>query len=171
LVGLLVMSLPIAEAQPLAPHDPILVTQSTDWSCGAAALATALRSLGNAEVSEADVLAVINNENSANLSSARYLSYADLRRAADHWRVEALGARLSTATMASSPLPAIVRLQHDGRSHFSALMAVDGRPGRRLFRLADPTMGWLNLPEPTFTNLFVGPGGTGTALLLHSEAR
>lgn len=123
-----------------ALRDRNVVRQELDYSCGAAALATLIRYYFGDAVSEDQILASILGSMTAEEvldREANGLSLLDLRLQAERLGYQAVGVRLTLASLPKLTGPVIVHLEGDGYKHFAVLKGVRED---RIF-LADPSLG------------------------------
>ena len=123
-----------------ALRDRNVVRQQLDYSCGAAALATLIRYYFGDAVSEDQILASILGSMTAEEvldREANGLSLLDLRLQAERLGYQAVGVRLTLASLPKLTGPVIVHLEGDGYKHFAVLKGVRED---RIF-LADPSLG------------------------------
>lgn len=126
-----------------------VVMQDEDFSCGAAALATLLRFYWGYDVSEAELLDLIDSL----LTDEEYadrvengLSMTDLRRAAVEAGFLASLRQIEPDALAELKIPVIVRIVKHDYEHF---VVYRGMAGDRVF-LADPLRGNVRLPLAEF---------------------
>ncbi|MEN4007311.1 MAG: C39 family peptidase [Methanobacteriaceae archaeon] len=119
-----------------------IVMQSTDYSCGPAALATVLQNMGiNATEGDLKVLAGTNNETGTSLYS--------LVRAAQSKGVNAVGMRLSVDDLKRNH---IVHVVLNGTPHYSVVREVS----ENSVRLADPSLGNIVMTREEFNEIYTG---------------
>lgn len=126
-----------------------VVMQASDYSCGAAALATLFRYYWQIDIAEDDVLDVIIERLSDEEFDDRQengLSMTDLRRAAVDLGFLASIRRSTMSDLADLKLPVIVRIVKDDYEHFVVLRGI---VEDRVF-LADPIYGNSRLSIPEF---------------------
>lgn len=127
-----------------------VVMQQSDYSCGAAALATVIRYYWGDEVTEKEFLEVIiesvisRDELKDRVENG--LTMTDLRLAAVEKGYLASMGRRSLAQLAESRIPVIVRIEKDGYDHF---VVFRGMADDRVF-LADPIRGNLRISVEEF---------------------
>jgi hypothetical protein len=127
-----------------------VVMQQTDYSCGAAALATVIRYYWGDPVTEADFLKTILTNLSPEELRERIkngLSMTDLRRAAVAKGYLASIGRIGLKDLTELKAPVIVRIKEDQYDHFVVLR---GLVNDRIF-LADPTRGNIRVPICKFS--------------------
>lgn len=132
-----------------------VVMQQEDYSCGAAALATVLRLYWGYDVTEAELLDLVDSQ----LTDEEYadrvengLSMTDLRLAAVEAGFLASLRRVDLADLAKLKLPVIVRIIKHDYQHF---VVFRGMVGDRVF-LADPIRGNIRLSVTEFSKQWNG---------------
>lgn len=123
-----------------------IVVQHTDFSCGAAAIATLFREGYGAPIDETDVLRGMLNYTDPELVRARGFSLLDIKRYALLVGLGAEGYDLTTDQLADLHVPAIVLLDIGGYHHFVIVRHVD----RSYAYVADPALGYLDLTLGNF---------------------
>jgi uncharacterized protein len=125
-------------------RDQYVVKQDSDYSCGAAALATLLTYYFGEESSEQQILELM-NAGLTKVEQARKhfkgYSLLDLQRAARLKGYQAAGFKLTVEQLTQLAAPVIVFVQPMGYKHFAVLRGVDRG---RVF-LADPVRGNLRM--------------------------
>jgi len=152
-----------ASGHELPPPQAAVVRQTSDYSCGAAALATLLtHDLGDPTTEGAIIGTILEAlaPDQAALRQQMGFSLLDLQRAARKRGYAAWGFRLPSAALERLRGPMIVALRPPGREHFAVLRgAHDG-----LVRLADPARGWVTWARQDFLGAWLGADGTGIVL-------
>ncbi|MEN4007320.1 MAG: C39 family peptidase [Methanobacteriaceae archaeon] len=116
--------------------------QSTDYSCGPAALATVLQNIGiSATEGELKVLAGTNNETGTNMYG--------LARAVHAKGLNATGMKLSVDDLRTNM---IVHVILDGEGHYSVIREIT----ESSVKLADPSKGNIVLSRGEFAEIFTG---------------
>lgn len=133
-----------------------VVMQQSDYSCGAASLATLLRHCyGDTNATEAAIIEEIwtrlSDEDVAD-RQAHGLSMLDLREHARRRGYAAEGLALSPADLEQLSGPVLVHMIRDGLPHFAVLRGIRGD---KTF-LADPSCGNLTLQTASFVNEWSG---------------
>ena len=150
LISLLVLS-ELSWAQ--LPHYPL---QSRINSCGAAALAAVLQSLGHASLDEQDLWQWAQQDyRHASIDiPATGLSLADLKRLSHRAGLSATGVRVPVNALKSVPTPAIIRLASRPLPHFVVLWQLQGR----VAQVFDPAIGnhWVDIESLTAHNRSTG---------------
>jgi predicted double-glycine peptidase len=144
-------------------RDESVVLQRFDFSCGSAALATLMRYYFGDPVSEEAILVGILGSMSAAEVRDREtngLSLLDLRNYAERAGYQAVGVRLTLASLPRLAGPVIVHLEGSGYPHFAVLKGVRGD---RIY-IADPSRGNVRLSAARFANEW-----SGVALVLGKD--
>ena len=126
-----------------------VVMQSSDYSCGAAAVATLLTHTFGDEVGERAIMDAIVHSLSATEKKDRQehgFSLLDLSDFVSARGYESTGFRLSFAQLRDILLPALVHLSVEGNRHFVVLERIQGD---RIY-LADPSHGHTRLSVDAF---------------------
>lgn len=150
-----------------------IVRQQTDFSCGAAVIATLFLDGFGAPVGEADVLKGMFNITNPDVVKARGFSLLDMKRYAKLVGLGAEGYDLTLEQLADLRVPAIVLLNVGGYHHFVILRHADARYAY----LADPALGYLRLTLADFAAewndvalVILGPGYHADNLLTRIHA-
>lgn len=114
-------------------RDASVEKQDKDYSCGAAAVATILRSFYNQDVYEKDVLGEIARGGGEGTSS-----FSDLERAVDKFGFKAAGFSASFDNLRIVKIPSIVYLRYRNKDHFSVIRGIDDKG---VVWLGDPSWG------------------------------
>ena len=135
------------------PHYPL---QSRINSCGAAALAAVLQSLGHVSLDEHDLWqwAQQDYRYASTDIPATGLSLADLKRLSHRAGMSATGIRVPVGALRSLPTPAIIRLASRPLPHFVVLWQLQGR----VAQVFDPAIGnnWVDIESLTAHNRSTG---------------
>lgn len=126
-----------------------IVMQSTDYSCGAAALATVVKYQLGDNVTEKYFLKALDNLLTPKEIEDRVengLAMSDLRRVAVKTGYEAVVAELTFEKLSESKVPLIVGIDVDDNKHFVVYRGTDFQ---RVY-LADPIRGNIRVPIPKF---------------------
>jgi predicted double-glycine peptidase len=129
-----------------------VVQQETDFSCGAAVLATLFRDAYGANVGESDVLKGMLNVANPELVRERGFALLDLKTYAHVIWLSAEGYHVALDALRAMRVPAIVLLDMSGYHHFALLKKVD----ERYAYIADPALGNRVEPLPQFTSMWNG---------------
>lgn len=127
-----------------------LVQQKTDFSCGAAALATILRQAYWLDVSEDQIIEGMLAHSDQNLVRTQGFSMLDMKRYVESIGMRARGYRVAPETLNDIKIPVVVLMDIRGYKHFVVLQKVDrgwvyiGDPvlGHKRFKVADFVKGW-----------------------------
>ena len=114
-----------------------LVRQHTDYSCGAAALATILRYAYHLDVDEAVVIQGMLGVADENLVKQRGFSLLDIKHYVEALGMRGRGYRIDEARLRSLRVPGLVLMDVRGFRHFVVLKQVHGGT----VELADPMLG------------------------------
>lgn len=138
-------------------RDDRIVKQDFDYSCGAASLATILRSFYGTEVTEEALLKAIGKEDAA--------SFADMAAILPRFGFKAVGVALEFEQLRRLKIPAMVHLRHRDQDHFSVLRGITGD----VVWLGDPSWGNRRLSHERFLSMWKSPEDValkGKALLV-----
>jgi uncharacterized protein len=130
-------------------RDRNVVKQRSDYSCGAAALATLLHYGFGDKITERDILAAVFDPLSTQEKAIRQktgFSLLDLQRVAQARGYNAAGFRLAPEQLRLLDGPVIVFIEPRGYKHFAVLRGVRGN---RVY-LADPSRGNIRMRAHTF---------------------
>ena len=127
-----------------------LVEQRTDFSCGAAAMASLLNAAYGLSLAEDDVIQGMLAESDPDLVRTQGFSMLDMKRYAATLGLRARGYRLDAARLDSIKVPTIVLLDIRGYKHFVLLLRSssgwvyigDSVLGHRKMRLDEFERGW-----------------------------
>ncbi len=125
-----------------------IVRQETDYSCGAASLATILRYFYGEKVSEEEIVRWLLENGDLKKISQRGFSLLDLKIYANNRGYKADGYRLKAEQLKKVKIPTIVLLNYRGYAHFVVLKGV--RNGYAY--IADPALGNRRLSMDRFVN-------------------
>lgn len=127
-----------------------IVRQHTDFSCGAAALATLLRYGYDLDVDEATVLAGLMGVADPEVVRKKGFSLLDIKHYVDDLGLRGRGYRITESRLLSMRVPTIALIQTNGYRHFVVLKRIDN--GR--VEIADPALGNTNLPLADFMRIW-----------------
>lgn len=138
-----------------------LVEQQTDFSCGAAAVATVLNEAYGWDLSEADVIHGMLAEADHDLVRMQGFSMLDMKRYAETIGLRARGYRIPAEQLEQVRVPAIVLVDIRGYKHFVVMQRSDngwvylGDPvlGHKKITLEDFNRGWNGI-----VFAIIGPG-------------
>ncbi|NWA01788.1 C39 family peptidase [Pseudomonas gingeri] len=150
-----------------------LVEQKTDFSCGAAALATVLRQAYWMDVNEEQVIKGMLGTSDLNLVKTQGFSMLDMKRYIESIGMRARGYRIPPDKLASVTIPVVVLMDIRGYKHFVVMQRADkdwvyiGDPvlGHKRYTAADFEKGWNGI-----VFAIVGPGYDKANALLDPPA-
>lgn len=127
-----------------------LVQQKTDFSCGAAALATILRQAYWLDVDEHHVIEGMLENADQDLVRTQGFSMLDMKRYVESLGMRARGYRVAPESLHDVRIPVVVLMDIRGYKHFVVMQRVDrgwvyiGDPvlGHKRFKLDDFVKGW-----------------------------
>lgn len=123
-----------------------IVRQHTDYSCGAAALATILRYAYHLDVNETTVIQGMMGVSDPDLVKQRGFSLLDIKRYVEQLGMRGRGYRVDNARLRTLRIPALVLMNVNGFTHFVVLKHVYND----VVELADPMLGNRSLPLADF---------------------
>ncbi|WP_255854641.1 C39 family peptidase [Marinobacterium rhizophilum] len=129
-----------------------LIRQHTDFSCGAAALATILKYAYRLDVDENKVLQGLFAVSDAELVQRQGFSLLDIKNYVEGVGYRGRGYRVEANTLENIRIPTIVLLDLKGYKHFVVLKKVDGAD----VYLADPALGNKVISMETFESQWNG---------------
>ncbi|MCJ8167756.1 C39 family peptidase [Atopomonas sediminilitoris] len=124
-----------------------LVEQKTDFSCGAAAVATLLQQAYGRDVDEAEVINGMLKLADAELVQQQGFSMLDMKHYAASLGMRARGYRLRADQLHQVSIPTIVLMEIRGYKHFVVLQ----RASREHVYIGDPALGHQRYSLDTFT--------------------
>lgn len=128
-----------------------VVRQHTDFSCGAASLATILKYAYGMKVDELSVMQGLMQVSDPKIVMRKGFSLLDLKKYAESLGFRARGYRVTLERLMSIRVPTIVMLELDGYKHFVVLKRIaDGRA-----YIADPSRGNRVIGEHEFLDAWV----------------
>ncbi|MDD2058251.1 C39 family peptidase [Pseudomonas sp. GD03860] len=127
-----------------------LVQQKTDFSCGAASLATILRQAYWLDVDEAQIIEGMLAHADQDLVRVQGFSMLDMKKYVESLGMRARGYRVQPDTLHSIRIPTVVLLDIRGYKHFVVMQKVDkdwvyiGDPvlGHKRYKIEDFVKGW-----------------------------
>lgn len=127
-----------------------LVQQKTDFSCGAAALATILRQAYWLDVNEEQIIEGMLAHADQDIVRVQGFSMLDMKRYVESLGMRARGYRVTTDTLNSIRIPVVVLMDIRGYKHFVVMQKVDkgfvyiGDPvlGHKRYKTEDFIKGW-----------------------------
>jgi predicted double-glycine peptidase len=123
-----------------------IVRQRTDFSCGAAALATLLRYGYDLHVDEATVIAGLMGVADAEAVRKNGFSMLELKRYVESLGLRGRGYKITESRLRDVRVPTIVLLDTNGYRHFVVLKRIDGN----IAEIADPILGNRNIQMDAF---------------------
>ncbi|KRG41115.1 peptidase [Stenotrophomonas panacihumi] len=123
-----------------------LVRQQTDYSCGAAALATILKYAYHLDVDEHTVIEGMMGVSDPQIVQERGFSLLDIKRYVETLGMRGRGYRINEDRLRSLRVPGLVLMDVRGFRHFVVLKQVLGDR----VELADPILGNRNIPLSDF---------------------
>ncbi|MCX7081352.1 MAG: C39 family peptidase [Pseudomonas sp.] len=127
-----------------------LVQQKTDFSCGAAALATILRQAYWLDVTEAQIIEGMLAHSDQDLVRVQGFSMLDMKRYVESIGMRARGYRVAPETLSQVRIPVVVLMDIRGYKHFVVMQKAEkdwvyiGDPvlGHKRFKFDDFVKGW-----------------------------
>ncbi|MCG8291540.1 MULTISPECIES: C39 family peptidase [Pseudomonas] len=127
-----------------------LVQQKTDFSCGAAALATILRQAYWLDVDEEHIIKGMLEHADQDMVRVQGFSMLDMKRYVESLGMRARGYRVAPETLNSIRIPVVVLMDIRGYKHFVVMQRVEkgwvyiGDPvlGHKRFKVDDFVKGW-----------------------------
>ncbi|WP_460146088.1 C39 family peptidase [Pseudomonas sp. S2_A02] len=127
-----------------------LVQQKTDFSCGAAALATILRQAYWLDVSEEQIIEGMLAHSDQDLVRVQGFSMLDMKRYVESIGMRARGYRVAPETLSEIRIPVVVLMDIRGYKHFVVMQRVHkgwvyiGDPvlGHKRYKVDDFVKGW-----------------------------
>jgi predicted double-glycine peptidase len=123
-----------------------MVRQHTDYSCGAAALATILRYAYRLDVNETQVIQGMMGVADVVLVKQRGFSMLDIKRYVESLGMRGRGYRVDEARLRTLRVPGLVLMDVRGFRHFVVLKQVNGDT----VELSDPMLGNRHMPVAEF---------------------
>lgn len=153
-----------------------LVRQQTDFSCGAAAVATILKYFYGKEIGEAEVIKSMLEVSDPEVVKQRGFSMLDMKVYMQSIGMRARGYQVAPYMLESIKVPVIVLLNINGYSHFVVLKKTinDGSHPQGLTYLADPILGNRVMNKEDFLLAWngiafaiIGPGVVADSVLIN----
>lgn len=127
-----------------------LVQQKTDFSCGAAALATVLRQAYWLDVNEEQIIEGMLANSDQDLVRVQGFSMLDMKRYVESIGMRARGYRVAQETLSEIKIPVVVLMDIRGYKHFVVMQRVHkgwvyiGDPvlGHKRYKVEDFVKGW-----------------------------
>lgn len=123
-----------------------VVRQHTDYSCGAAALATILKYAYHLDADEATVIEGMMGVADPGLVRERGFSLLDIKRYVESMGMRGRGYRVDESRLRNLRVPGLVLMDVRGFRHFVVLKQVHGD----FVEVADPILGNRSVPLPEF---------------------
>jgi len=136
-------------------RDQHVIKQETDYSCGAAALATLMRFYFHDQVSEKEILDLLQQNLSPQQKkdrAAKGFSLLELKQIAEIKGYQAAGFKMPIWELAEVVAPVIVFVEPFGYKHFAVYRGID----RGRIYLADPARGNLRMSIGRFLDEWSG---------------
>lgn len=127
-----------------------IVRQHTDFSCGAAALATLLRHGYGLDVDEATVLAGLMGVADPEEVRKNGFSLLDIKRYVESLGLRGRGYRVTEARLRVLRVPTIALIETNGYRHFVVLKRIEGQ----VVEIADPALGNGNVALADFLKMW-----------------
>ncbi|MES2868619.1 MAG: C39 family peptidase [Pseudomonadota bacterium] len=150
-----------------------IVEQKTDFSCGAAALATVLRQAYWLDVTEDDIIKGMLRSADQDLVRTQGFSMLDMKRYVESIGMRARGYRVPVESLESINIPVVVLLDIRGYKHFVVLQ----RAQKDWVHIGDPVLGHKRFSHEDFVKgwngivfAIIGPGYDKTNALLSPPA-
>ena len=150
-----------------------IVEQKTDFSCGAAALATVLRQAYWLDVNEDEIIKVMLQNAEQELVRVQGFSMLDMKRYVESIGMRARGYRIPAQSLESVNIPVVVLLDIRGYKHFVVLQ----RTQKDWVYIGDPVLGHKRYSHEDFIKgwngivfAIIGPGYDKTNALLSPPA-
>ncbi len=132
-----------------------IIRQTTDFSCGPAALSLLLKKKYGASIEEMDILSDIlyRSENGAERNKIKTgFSLLDLKNEVERLGFRASGVKFSQNEDLNPFLPMVILLEEKSYSHFVVLMGIQ----KRYADLLDPQKGKMHMPLYEFKSYWTG---------------
>lgn len=129
-----------------------LIRQETDFSCGAAALATVIRYAYGIKVTEQDMLEGLFAVSDSALVREQGFSLLNIKHYVQRLGMRGRGYRVEPETLEQIKIPTIVLLDLKGYKHFVVLRKTENN----LVYLADPALGNKTMSKDDFLNSWNG---------------
>jgi predicted double-glycine peptidase len=142
--GLPLLSKPIRSMHDLRYRD--MVRQESDFTCGAAALATILQHVFGRNISESDIVEDMLKNTDANAARQHGFSLLDMKRYVERIGLRAHGYRVDRNSLLALKIPVIALQITRGYAHF----VVVKRVYEGIAYIADPALGHREMPLDEF---------------------
>jgi hypothetical protein len=124
-------------------RDQGIIKQDLDYSCGAASIATLLNGYFQQNITEEQVLKIMDKGD-------LMASFDDMQRALGVLGFESKGYAVSFNTLKTLKLPVIVYIKHRKTDHFSVISGINDE----FIQLADPSLGKVTLTKYQFLDMW-----------------
>lgn len=124
-------------------RDQNIIKQDLDFSCGAASIATLLNGYFKKNITEQQVLKIIDKGD-------LMASFDDMQRALKVLGFESKGYAVSFETLKTLKLPVIVYVRHRKSDHFSVISGINDN----FIQLSDPSLGKVTLSKYQFLEMW-----------------
>ncbi len=111
-------------------RDTNIVKQDLDYSCGSASIATILNGYFQKNVTEKEILDIINKGDSM-------ASFEDMQRALNNLGFENKGYAVSIDTLKKLKIPVIIYIKHRNNDHFTVISGINDN----FIRISDSSFG------------------------------
>lgn len=135
-------------------RDERIQKQQLDFSCGAASVATVLRSYYGIDVTENDILNLLDDDN-------RY-TFRDLANVVAKWNFHGVGMEIGFSDLKNLKIPAIAYIRYRETDHFTVIRGMS--PG--IVQLADPAFGNRRFRDRLFRKYWEQDSGSGRILII-----
>lgn len=124
-------------------RDHNVVKQDLDFSCGAASIATLLNGYYNKNISEQEVLKIMDKGDFM-------ASFNDMQKALDKLGFQANGYAVSLETLEKLKIPVIAYIKHRNNDHFTVISGIN----KNFVRISDPSLGQRTLSIYQFKKMW-----------------
>lgn len=124
-------------------RDTNIVKQDLDYSCGSASIATILNGYFQKNVTEKEILDIINKGDSM-------ASFEDMQRALNNLGFENKGYAVSIDTLKKLKIPVIVYIKHRNNDHFTVISGINDN----FIRISDSSFGQRILSIKQFKDIW-----------------
>ncbi|MFW1972421.1 C39 family peptidase [Acinetobacter bereziniae] len=124
-------------------RDTNIVKQDLDYSCGSASIATILNGYFQKNVTEKEILDIINKGDSM-------ASFEDMQRALNNLGFENKGYAVSIDTLKKLKIPVIVYIKHRNNDHFTVISGINDN----FIRISDSSFGQRILSIQQFKDIW-----------------
>ncbi|WP_171477273.1 C39 family peptidase [Acinetobacter bereziniae] len=124
-------------------RDTNIVKQDLDYSCGSASIATILNGYFQKNVTEKEILDIINKGDSM-------ASFEDMQRALNNLGFENKGYAVSIDTLKKLKIPVIIYIKHRNNDHFTVISGINDN----FIRISDSSFGQRILSIQQFKDIW-----------------